>query len=531
MTPNISSRLGTDTQYLKDLIADVRKGEVKIPQFQREFVWKELQALELLDSLARNYPVGSILLWRTAVKLAAERNIGDFKLPETDDMTPTNYVLDGQQRLTVIYSCLGAPDIETGFSAGYDLKEEEFVELEPQRPPYVFPLRWTFETTKLLNFRTALLAQPEEYQKRLDLLVSALTNYRLPVVTLKDLTVEEVCPIFERINSSGTKLSTFDLMVAATWTQSFNLHDEVQQIASSLDSKGFGDIDRNTVLKCLSAIHFGGIREKEILSLRDAPKDQMTALVERTKAALLKVVDLLSTEFKIYSWDFLPYEAIVVIVSCIFDTAKMLEHDQVVRLRQWFWRSAFSERYRVGGESFVSKDIQKVREFVVSNKGLPADFGGLPGVADWKRVVFRSRNSRSRAFVLALATCKPRNLTNGLLIDTAEALSGFNQKQFHHIYPRAHLIQTGYKSVTDLVPNFCLLAASQNNKISDDHPAVYLPALIKQHGETANAIFDSNLMPRPNAFNYGKENYTGFISARTKVIVTYFAQLCEGHTT
>ncbi|MGV1099917.1 DUF262 domain-containing protein [Thiovibrio sp. JS02] len=104
MKANIASRLGTGTPFLKDLITGVKKGEIKVPQFQRKFVWKEEQALNLLDSIASNYPVGSLLLWKTSNKLAAERNLGEFKLPETDDLTPTDYVLDGQQRLTVIYS-------------------------------------------------------------------------------------------------------------------------------------------------------------------------------------------------------------------------------------------------------------------------------------------------------------------------------------------------------------------------------------------------------------------------------------------
>jgi uncharacterized protein with ParB-like and HNH nuclease domain len=103
MAANIATRLETGTPFLKDLIADINSGQIKVPQFQRKFVWKEEQALKLLDSVASNYPVGSLLLWRTKSSLAIERNIGAFKLPATDDMSPTDYVLDGQQRLTVIF--------------------------------------------------------------------------------------------------------------------------------------------------------------------------------------------------------------------------------------------------------------------------------------------------------------------------------------------------------------------------------------------------------------------------------------------
>ena len=215
---NVASRLGTATPYIRDLNVAIRKGEIKVPQFQRPFVWDEDDAIQLLDSIANNYPIGSLLLWKTKDKLTTERNIGDFQLPETDDMSPTDYVLDGQQRLTVIYSALGAePDVQ-GFSAYYDLEKSSFTaNRRKEQALHLFPLRWLYQTSKLLNFRTALQAHERAavLQERLDALVDVLTGYQIPVVTLKDLTIEEVCPIFERINSSGTDLSVFDLMVAA----------------------------------------------------------------------------------------------------------------------------------------------------------------------------------------------------------------------------------------------------------------------------------------------------------------------------
>jgi uncharacterized protein with ParB-like and HNH nuclease domain len=115
MSNGTGSRLSTSTPYIRDLNTQVRKGEVKVPQFQRPFVWGEDKALDLLDSVKNNYPLGSLLLWRTTDKLATERNIGDFRLPETDDLSPTEYVLDGQQRLTVLYSALGADPNAGGF--------------------------------------------------------------------------------------------------------------------------------------------------------------------------------------------------------------------------------------------------------------------------------------------------------------------------------------------------------------------------------------------------------------------------------
>lgn len=530
MKANIASRLGTDTPLLKDLIACVRKGEIKVPQFQRRFVWKEDQAVNLLDSIGSNYPIGSLLLWRTTSKLATERNLGEFKLPETDDLSPTEYVLDGQQRLTVIYSCLGAPEEEEGFQAAFDLELEIYIERPTEHLPHVIPLRILYETTKLLNFRSGLVAHPNghELQGKLDQLIEVITNYRIPVVVLKDLSVEEVCPIFERINSSGTALSTYDLMVAATWSEDFDLNDEADVIANSLTPKGFGDIDGNTVLKCLSAVHNKGVKREEVLSLRKLNRQQMDALVETVREALLKTVDLLVTEFRVYSWEFLPYEAYAIVLAYIFAKRKMLTADDIKRVRRWFWLSAFSERYRGASEHFITKDLEYIDDFVITGKVPNATFGALPNVDVLHHLGFRSNNSRSRAFILLLALESPRNLTNGALIDTVDALSSYNKKQFHHIFPKAHLKRVNATAEQNTPINICILAASENNAISDEDPAVYLPRLVRQHGPEATKIFKSNLLPDPTIVDYSSLTYDEFLAERGKVVFDKMVRLAAG---
>lgn len=530
MAANIASRLETGTPFLKDLIADINSGQVKVPQFQRKFVWKEDQALKLLDSIASNYPVGSLLLWRTKNSLAVERNIGAFKLPETDDMSPTDYVLDGQQRLTVIYSTFGASEEQNGFDAVYDLNDEAFMETPDEFSQTQFPLRIIYNTTKLLNFRSGLINYPnaEMLQERLDGLIDVITNYRIPVVTLKELTVEEVCPIFERINSSGTRLSTYDLMVAATWTENFDLNDEAQKIAVSLNPKGFGDIDGNTVLKCLSAIKYKGIKKEQVLSLRNLSKDDMDNLVEVAKSSLLRTVDLLKTEFKIYSWDFLPYEAITVVLSYIFSKRKTLNLEDVRRVRQWFWLSAFSERYRGASESFVSQDLEAIDLFVISGEDPKKSFGNIPSIDSFKKLAFRSNNSRSRALIILLALKSPRNITNGALIDPEIALSNYNKKQFHHIYPKAHLKRIKAPGEHNSLANFCMLAASENNAISDDHPNEYLPKLIKELGDEAVVVFDSNYLPSPLTVDFSNLEYPDFIEARAQLMLEDINKLAKG---
>ncbi len=323
-------------------------------------------------------------------------------------------------------------------------------------------------------------------------------------------------------------------MVAATWNKEFDLNDEVDEIREALRPKGFEDIDRETVLKCLSAVQLGTVKEQSLMTLRKLTKEQMKSLISQTKAALLRTVDLLSTEFNIYSWDFLSYEAIVVIVCYIYAKIDHLSPAQILRLRQWFWQSAFGERYKVGGEGFVSNDLKTVHEFAVTEPDEKAEkevqvFGKAPTRSEWHDIAFRSNVSRSRAFILALAAKRPRNLTNGAYIDTTEALSSYNKKQFHHIFPRAHLRRIGATTNDNLIINICMIAAAGNNAISDDDPQRYLPRLAASLGHNAKDVFASNLLPSSESFDYSKTSYEEFLDARAALVTVFINELCSGH--
>jgi hypothetical protein len=205
-----------------------------------------------------------------------------------------------------------------------------------------------------------------------------------------------------------------------------------------------------------------------------------------------------------------------------------LEPNQVRRTRQWFWRASFAERYKVGGEGFVSNDIKVVYEFVINGTGTAKDFGEPPAVPDWKGIAFRSNVSRSRAYVLALAAMRPQNLTNGAVIDPAQALSSYNKKQFHHVYPRAFLKRKGISTNDNLLANICMLTAVANNLVSDSDPAKYVPAASAMLGADADEVFRSNMLPTPSSFNYAKATYEQFLDARIALVASTVQKLCAG---
>jgi uncharacterized protein with ParB-like and HNH nuclease domain len=86
------------------LFLDIDLGRIKIPQFQRDFVWGKEQTAKLVDSILKGYPIGTFIFWKTREELRSYRNVGNFKLPVTPKGDFAEYVLDGQQRITSLYA-------------------------------------------------------------------------------------------------------------------------------------------------------------------------------------------------------------------------------------------------------------------------------------------------------------------------------------------------------------------------------------------------------------------------------------------
>jgi len=86
--------------FIRQIVERITGGDIRIPAFQRGYVWEPEQVAFLLDSIYKGFPIGTVVLWQTDERLSVEKNLGSFVLPEPKKDYPVNYVLDGQQRLT-----------------------------------------------------------------------------------------------------------------------------------------------------------------------------------------------------------------------------------------------------------------------------------------------------------------------------------------------------------------------------------------------------------------------------------------------
>lgn len=128
---------------IESLAQRVFDGDILLPKFQRDFVWKRSQVLDLFDSVSKNYPIGSILLWLSKQQLRSETNIAGLPFKERAEEYPVNYLLDGQQRLSCICGALfwtpSEGDENSIWNVAYDLKQRRFVHLTTlDEPPLHF---------------------------------------------------------------------------------------------------------------------------------------------------------------------------------------------------------------------------------------------------------------------------------------------------------------------------------------------------------------------------------------------------------
>jgi len=320
-------------ERISRLVTRIEAGDIKIPKFQRRFVWSRDQILALLDSIYRGYPIGSLLLWRTNEKLARERNIGGFHLPDTPEQYPTNYILDGQQRITTIYGVLRSTlDPETSdFNVYFDLSSKDFVYPLDKPSAIQLPMSILFETKRFRQFQTLLttLQDGEALVEESDRVSETFREYAVPLITVTEANTAEVSRIFERINSTGTKLTVFDLMVAATWSEDFDLNDQVDQIANELEEKDFGDLERVTILRVLATCARKSAKRESIVELRELSRSDLVSEMEKTKEALRKAVDFLGTQVSVISDAFLPYERQLVLLGFIMSQRQSVTAEQL----------------------------------------------------------------------------------------------------------------------------------------------------------------------------------------------------------
>lgn len=209
---------------IEALLLDVERGTIKIPLFQRDFVWAKEKSAQLLDSILKGYPIGTFILWKTREVLRTVRNVGNLDLPETPEGDYALYVLDGQQRLTSLYASLKGATVQregsaTNFGdiwvdlAAADSERTVLTEYDDDRPEDLIRF------CNLYKGSLAMLGRyPAHHHPILQAYVQQLQSYQFATIHVNDAPIDVATEIFTRINVTGQRLTVFEIMVAKTYS-------------------------------------------------------------------------------------------------------------------------------------------------------------------------------------------------------------------------------------------------------------------------------------------------------------------------
>lgn len=235
---------------IRGLIDRVSAGDIRIPAFQRDFVWEPDQVAFLVDSVYKNFPIGTIVFWQTDERLSTEKRLGSFELPEPKKDYPVNYVLDGQQRLTSLFSVFQTElspsdsswvDIYFDLEAAANLQDTSFYALDPSEVDAKrhFPINTFFDT---VAYRAATKELTDDQAALVDDVQSVFKEYRIQNQTFETQDRNEVAIVFERINRAGTELDLFELLAAWSWSDDFDLIDKFRELQTKITDHGFAEL-------------------------------------------------------------------------------------------------------------------------------------------------------------------------------------------------------------------------------------------------------------------------------------------------
>ena len=512
---------------IDELARRILTGDILLPKFQRNFVWERPQIIQLLDSVARGFPIGSILLWQSRQELRSEKKIAelDIELPRPD--YPVNYLLDGQQRLSTICGAMfwAVDDKASRWNIVYDLREQSFIHLDSLNDPPLHQIRANRLSDATAYFKhvasldTLTAVDKTELKHRAEGLFSRFKDYKIATVTLGDMQLQDVAPIFERINSTGTALTIVDLMRAATWSQEFDLVDTIDGIRESLDEKRYGDIDKKVILRSISAASGGGFSSGSIDALRNHQPEALTIAAAEVDLAYRRVVDFLVTHIGIPRAEAIPYSNQITVLAELFRRLPNPTAEQYAAIEQWFWRTSVSGYFSGWNTGMMSSDHDAVRRFADgATTEIEVEFV-IPRPDIWRIRQFRLNAAHAKLLGFVLAHMEPVDLLTGQRIDVDKALSFANSKEFHHFFPQAFLKDRGESATRiNVLSNIIMLTAASNKTISKRAPSDYLSDVAASAGGSLQEWLDSNLIPY-EAFDAGlADNYEAFLELRSTAI-------------
>jgi hypothetical protein len=535
------SKIKLQTLSLTRLKSNFENGVFAVPHIQRQFVWKKHQVTDLVDSIYRGIPIGVFLIWRTDGNKTIE-----LKPKSNNIIPPFNYsnktadiIIDGQQRLSSLYGILKgiSPQIDDfapiDFSKVYfDLNHKNGEKRFFYRSNLLGSTSLFIQFTEILNFSPSVLSNrynlTNQKSKEVIKCKKRFTDYKFYALVVQSKDKKEIEETFIRINSKGMIINKADILFAQT--SKVALRDRVAETKRGL-KHGFNKLKDDIFTSAIALIEGQneiGVRAlKAFVKKFDKKRITKAEFKKHWKKyhhAFHQAHDFLTDDLKIATLKMLPSDNMFTMLSLFFyHNGPRVTSAQKKELKKWFWHTALGERY--SGANF-NKNIPADSRFMVRlskrEKAIYLIDEKIDAIDFLKKKYSNQRATSVRGFFLYLSQLNPKYLETGEPMYLSDTAAIANRRDRHHIFPSNlftnRQLKTKWKN--GLV-NICLLAANENQSISDDYPCNYLEPYKKK--KWFKSVMRSHSIPvKADSGVWGKrikENFKSFINVRSRLII------------
>lgn len=549
---------------VEELVGMIERGELRLPEMQRRYVWRSTRVRDLLDSLYRGYPSGAILLWETDEAVPLQEFAVD---QQRNPYQNTRLLLDGQQRLTSLSAVIRGEPVsvrgrkkpiellfnlehpeqlaivtEVNEDGGEEDEEEDLIDDETDSSEDELQKRFDSMTFVVGTRKLAQLPQwvkvtdvftsdsdapflkragvtgfedprYEKYSQRLARLRGIRKYvYRMDVLERK-LSYDEVTEIFVRVNSLGAKLRSSDLALAQITAKWRGALKTFQAFQTQCEKAGF-ELDLGLHLKNLVAFATG---QSRFLTVGSQPIETLQRAWKECVQGMDFALNFLKSNVGIDCPALLSSPFLLVTLGYYGHKREYhIASDDARRLRYWVLVANAKGRYSRGSsETLLDQDLATLRQG-----------GGADELIDRLRLQvgrldvtpeeLEGRNQRSALFktmFLAFRAAGAKDWRSNLTI-ALDHRGSSHRLQFHHIFPKA-ILKSAYTSrEADDIANLAFIGGRTNRQISDKAPAQYFPPLIEKSGA---AVFDAQCIPTSSEL-LGVDAYKKFLIKRREEV-------------
>ncbi len=529
-----SGTFQTNEPLLSELLSDIGKGAIQLPDFQRSWIWDDAHIRSLIASVTLSYPIGAVMVLETGGESGSflPRPFAGVHL---DSLTsPNGLVLDGQQRLTSLFLALmsGRP-VPTRTTRGQETKLYYYLDmakcLDPDLDREEAVLSLPESKVRTADFgRTVVLdvtTREREYERGLyplEMIFNAveafqwnsgykeyfkfnpgkvefidqflakiwlpINKYKVPVIELKRETPKEaVCQVFEKVNTGGVTLSVFELVTASFAADNFRLRDDWaerrERIAEQNVLRGVSSTDFLQAVTLLASYKRSrapgstsavSVRRRDVLRLTlDEYKDNASSV----EHGFQRAAQLLTRE-RVFDRRNLPYgtQLVPLAAICAYLDKQLDAHDVLAKLARWYWCGVLGEMYGGANETRYTMDIQDVVGWTEGNEE-PRTIRDA-NFAPTRLLGLSTRNSAAYKGLFSLMVKQgSHDFKNANPI--AHTMGFSLPVDIHHIFPRAWCSNNGVDySTSNSVVNKAPLTSETNRMLGGSAPSQYLDRLV-----------------------------------------------------